>query len=376
MKKVLYVATVVKTHIMQFHIPYLKLLKDMGYQTAVAARNDYEDPGDCVIPYCDRYYDIPFERQPWKKSNIEAYKMLHEIIEKEGFDIIHCHTPMGGVIGRLSARGARARGARVIYTAHGFHFYDGAPMLNWLLYYPVEKLMSRYTDVLITINREDYDRACSKFHARETVFVPGVGIDRERFRADPKLRLQKRRELGIADDEYVILNVGELIPRKNQECIIRAFGRLCEDGCDPNARLLIAGRGRLEAYLKQVSRETGVEDRVELLGYRDDIEGLMNACDLFVFMSRQEGLPVALMEAMSCGCPVICSDIRGNHDLVEDGVDGRCIPLDKSDPEYLSRVIREIMNNRDIALGYGKKALEAVSGYDIKKLTEMVSKYY
>ena len=133
-KKVLFVATVVKTHIMQFHIPYLKLFQEAGWETAVASRNDYENPSDCVIPYCDTYYDIPFERMPWKLKNLKAYRMLKEIIDREHYDIIHCHTPVGALIARLAALDARKQGTRVIYTAHGFHFFTGAPLQYWLLF--------------------------------------------------------------------------------------------------------------------------------------------------------------------------------------------------------------------------------------------------
>ncbi len=159
MKKVLFVATVVKTHIMQFHLPYLKMFQVAGWETAVASRNDYENPADCVIPYCDHFYDIPFERMPWKPKNVTAYGMLKQIIDSEHYDIIHCHTPVGALIARLAARDARKRGTRVIYTAHGFHFFTGAPLQNWLLFYPPERLLAPATDVLITINKEDYARA-------------------------------------------------------------------------------------------------------------------------------------------------------------------------------------------------------------------------
>lgn len=155
-KKVLFVATVVKTHIMEFHIPYLKMFKEHGWETAVAARNDYENPDDCVIPYCDSYYDIPFERSPIKPGNITSYKKLKKIIGEGAYDILHCHTPVGAMIARLAAIKARKKGTRVIYTAHGFHFFKGAPLLNWLIYFPVEWICSFLTDTLITINQEDY----------------------------------------------------------------------------------------------------------------------------------------------------------------------------------------------------------------------------
>ena len=196
MKKVLFVATVVKTHIMEFHIPYLKMFQDMGWETAVAARNDYEDPADCKIPFCDTYYDIPFERLPWKAANIKAYRELKAIIDREYFDIIHCHTPVGAMIARLAARDARKRGTKVIYTAHGFHFFKGAPVKNWLMFYPAEWLLAPLTDVLVTINKEDYALAKRKIHAKRIEYVPGVGVDTAKFHVGTVDRAEKRRELS------------------------------------------------------------------------------------------------------------------------------------------------------------------------------------
>ena len=158
MKKVLFVATVVKTHIMVFHIPYLEWFKKNGYEVHVCAKNDYENKDECIIPYCDKYHDLPFERSPFKANNLKVYKKLKEIINTNNYDIIHCHTPMGGALTRLAAHKARNRGTKVLYTAHGFHFYKGSPLINWLVYYPVERWLARYTDVLITINEEDYNR--------------------------------------------------------------------------------------------------------------------------------------------------------------------------------------------------------------------------
>lgn len=157
MKKVLFIATVVKHHIMAFHIPYLELFRKNGYEVHVAAKNDYENKEECNIPFCNKLFDLPFERSPMKQNNIYVYKELKNIIHSNNYNIIHCHTPVGGALGRLAARNAQEKGTKVIYTAHGFHFFKGAPLINWLAYYPVERWLARYTDVLITINKEDYN---------------------------------------------------------------------------------------------------------------------------------------------------------------------------------------------------------------------------
>ena len=180
MKKVLFVATVVKTHIMTFHIPYLEWFKQNGYETHVCAKNDYINKEECVIPYCDKFYDIPFERSPINPANISAYEQLKKIIDSNEYDIIHCNTHVGGVLTRLAAKKARQHCTKVIYTAHGFHFYKGASFKDWLLFYPVERYFARYTDVLITINKEDYS-ASQKFKAKKVVYVPGVCVDVNKF---------------------------------------------------------------------------------------------------------------------------------------------------------------------------------------------------
>lgn len=311
-KKVLLVATVVKKHINAFHIPLLKMLKEMGYTTYVAAKNDFNDDEVCEISYCDYYFNLPFERNPLKFRNIFAYKELKKLIKKENFDVVHCHTPVGGMIARLACRKARKQGTRVFYTAHGFHFYKGAPLKNWLLYYPAEKFCAHFTDVLITINQEDYALAQKKMKAKKVVYVPGVGIDLQKFGNVTVDKAAKRKELGIPEEATWILNVGELIPRKNQETLIRAVAEI------ENIYLTIAGQGELTQHLIKVINELKVVDRVKLLGYRTDISELCKACDMFAFPSFHEGLPVAVMEAMASGLPVVCSNIRGNTDLIDE----------------------------------------------------------
>lgn len=310
-KKVLFTATVVKTHINVFHLPYLKWFKEQGYEMHVAAKNDFVNE-PCIIPNCDKYYDINFARFPFSKANINAYKQLKKLIQENNYEIIHCHTPVAGVLTRLAAR--KSKNTTVIYTAHGFHFFKGAPLLNWLIYYSVERFCARYTDKLITINKEDYERA-KRFKLRKNgkvYYVPGVGINLEKIenlKVDIK---QKKKELVIPEDIPVLLSVGELIKRKNYKTVLKALSQIK----DKNFIYLICGRGVLMEYLHNLTKQLGLESKVKFLGFRKDIAEICKTADLFIFPSYQEGLPVALMEAMACELPVIASNVRGNRDLI------------------------------------------------------------
>lgn len=356
MKKVLFVATVVQLHIARFHIPYLKWFHEQGWQVDVAAKNDYADPTECVIPYCDHFYDIPFARSPFDSSNLRALKALKKCLDETHYDIIHCHTPMGAVIARLAAKKSRRHGTKVIYTAHGFHFFHGAPLKNWLLYYPVERFLARWTDVIITMNRED-EQAARKFPCPRIEYVPGVGIDLTKF-AKHQPRDMVRASLGIGPDTMFILSVGELIARKNYDVAIDALSQL-----DPQLdfHFCIAGIGDKEEELKQHIASSGLSDKIDLLGFRSDIPDLLHAADLFFFPSLQEGLPVAVMEAMACGLPIVCSRIRGNTDLIDEGLGGYLV--DAADTAGFTQALTQCIqspSNTDMA-AYNRKKIVAYS---------------
>ena len=370
MKKVLFVATVVRLHLNLFHLPYLRWFHEQGWQVDVAANNDFDNPSDCVIPCCDHHYVIPFERSPFRKNNLEAYRQLKELLDREHYDIIHCHTPMGGVITRLAAGSTRNKGTKVLYTAHGFHFYDGAPLVNWLLYYPVERLLSRRTDLLLTMNGEDHRRA-QTFRAKRTEMVNGVGIDLSRFTvASADQKEQIRRELGLQEGETFAFTVGNVIPRKNQAVLIRAVKELR----DPGFHLFIAGDGPLEEALKDLSRELGVEKQIHLLGFRRDVYRLSSAADLFLFSSRQEGLSVSVMEAMACGLPIVASSIRGNTDLIDPGEGGFLVSPD--DAAGFAGAIRQILSDPGIGELMKAHNLEKIRDYSSEAVLHQMAQLY
>ena len=362
--KVLFVATVVETHIMEFHLPYLKMFKDMGWETSVAARNDYANPADCVIPFCDKYYDIQFERNPAKPGNIKAYRQLKRLIEEESFDIIHCNTPVGGAIGRLAAAKARKNGCKVFYTAHGFHFYKGASPLNWIAFYPVERLLAHLTDVLITITTEDYKRAKS-FKAGSVEYVPGVGVDVSKFAKGSKGRsLELRRELGIPEDAYVWLSVGEVNKNKNHGVVIESMADFSD------VWYVLCGRGPLLDTLKERAKTLGIADRTVFAGYRNDIADFYKMADLFIFPSWREGLPVALMEAMATGLKCIASRNRGTNDLLPDSA----LRFDPGNIEELKEKIKRAMS-ADCSEEINRN-IERLKTFDIHNVLEITRKLY
>lgn len=367
MKKVLFVATVVKKHINYFHIPTLKLFKESGWETSVCARNDFEIKEECKIPYCDKYYDVLFERNPFKIINISCFLKLKKLIEKEKYDIVYCHTPVGGAIARLASIKARKKGTKVIYMAHGFHFFAGAPKINWLIYYPIEKCLSRYTDLLITINQEDYQRAL-KFKAKKVEYVPGVGIDLDKFYFDEGIRKKKREELLISDDDFAMLSVGELTKRKNHLMVIEAMHKIN----NTNLHYYICGSGPLKEKIESLVKQYNLEKNVHLLGFRKDIYDICNACDLFVFPSLQEGLPVALMEAMACRMPVVCTRIRGNCNLIDEEKGGYLTEISSSD---LADKILNCLNKSNLPQ-MGKYNQEVIKQYKIDKILKMMKKIF
>lgn len=353
MKKVLFVATVVRLHINMFHKPYIKWFHDQGWQVDVAANNDYDRKEDCVIPYCDNFYELPFERSPLKKGNIDAYRQLKKILDREHYDLIHCHTPMGSVITRLAADAARKSGTKVIYTAHGFHFYKGAPAINWLVYYPIERILSKKTDLLLTMNKEDYTRA-KTFSAKRVELVDGVGLDISRFTiATEEKKEEVRKEFGLNKEDIFAISVAQLIPRKNHTVLIQAIKKLN----NPNFHLFILGDGAQEKELKEQVKVLGIEKQVHFLGFRRDVSRICKSADIFLFASLQEGLSVAIMEAMACGLPIVASNIRGNIDLVDNDLGGYLV--DPKDVDGFVDSIKKLLND--------SKKQEQMRIYNLKK---------
>ena len=362
MKKVLFVATVTK-HINTFHIPYLKWFKEQGYEVHVASK------GNETIEYCDKHFDIPLARFPLKIQNIKAYEQLKKIINENKYEIIHCHTPVGGVLTRLAARKARKKyNTKVIYTAHGFHFYKGAPVLNWIIYYPIEKICAKWTDCLITITNEDDEFAKKHLNAGKIEHVNGVGINTERLKKEltQEEKINFRKKLEIREDDTVFSYIAELNSNKNQILLIKTIEELKKER--PNIKLLLIGDGPLKSQYQEYIKDKNLENEVKLLGKRQDINELLSITDIYLASSKREGLPVNVMEAMYKGLPIIATDNRGHRELMEDWQNGFII---KNQDELIDRIKNiEISNSRE------KNKEKAIRKYLLSEVIQKMEKNY
>lgn len=321
-KRVLILASVASM-IGQFNRDNISLLQEMGYKVDVAcnfkngstfSEESAKQLKKELIEQGVRCFHVDFSRSPVQiGKHVQCYRTVKRLMLENQYLFCHCHSPIGGAIARIAGHVTKTK---IIYTAHGFHFFKGASVLNWAIYYPIELLLSYWTNCLITINKEDYYRAKYKFHAKKTVYIPGVGIDSNRFQNLGISREQKRQELGLSKEDIFILSVGELNKNKNHEVVVRALAGIK----DRNIVYMIAGEGNQKEHLKSLTEENGVSLR--LLGFREDICSLLEAADVFAFPSKREGLSVSVMEAIFMKKPVIASKIRGNIDLIKDGENG------------------------------------------------------
>ncbi|MCR4818362.1 MAG: glycosyltransferase [Fretibacterium sp.] len=376
MKRALLVASVASM-IDQFNIPNIRLLQDMGLEVDVAC--NFEKGSTCPQEKVSQLlmlleelkvncYQVDFDRHTQNlMGHVKACRQMKSVLLGEraplgknhhsggGYAFVHCHSPIGGVIGRLMAW--QLGEIKTLYTAHGFHFYTGAPLGNWLAFYPIEKALAHITDTLITINGEDYQRACRSLRAKRVYYVPGIGIDLKKYHRGQIDVRAKREELGVREDEILILSVGELIPRKDHETVVRALARTGRQGF----QYLICGTGPLHEMLSALVRQEGLDGQVKLPGFRTDIAELCQAADLFVFPSRQEGLSVAMMEAIACETPVMCSAIRGNTDLVQD----EKYLFRSGDVKGLARMLQECLSGGRDAL---HQAMSRVAAENYERL--------
>lgn len=370
MKKVLITATV-DSHIRHFHINDMKLLKENGYEVHVATN------GDEKFDYCDVKHKVSFERNPFKINNLKAIKQMKQLLEKEKFDLIHTHTPMGAAVTRIAAKKTRKENnTRVIYTAHGFHFYKGAPIQNWLIFYPVEKYLSKYTDTLITINKEDYEFAKNKFKKTDIKYIHGVGIDPKKFDFEmtEAEKIELRKSIGLKKDDFVMIYTAELNKNKNQIIAIEAMKELTKK--NSNIHLLLAGKGDLREYYESKVKEYNLQNNVHFLGYRNDVPKLLKISNIYISCSIREGLGLNLVEAMYVGKPVIASYNRGHVDLIKDGVNGFLFIV--NDITKITNLVLDIYNKKiktDKLIYNSKEQVKDFILLNCSKEMEMIYKF-
>lgn len=354
----------------KFLMQDVRMLQEMGYTVHYAS--NFDKP----VYECDRgelekqgiiCHHIPIEKSPLAvTANLTALRRLSRLVKEENIRIIHCHNPVGGVLGRMTG----IHQPYIIYTAHGFHFYKHAPWINWMIFYPVERLLAYRTDQLITINHED--KAVSEhFRLRRngcTAMIPGVGLDTQRFTPDPARRQQYREALDVEEEEYLFLSVGELNGNKNHETVIRAFAKL---DCG-RAKLIICGEGIERKKLERLIGQLSLSGRILLPGYCTEIERYYRSADCFLFPSVREGLGMAALEAMACGLPVIAGDNRGTREYVFDnGI--LCKP---KDIDAYTAAMKAVMEHPKQAAVMGKRSREIAMGFSRSRTDKVMRGVY
>jgi glycosyltransferase involved in cell wall biosynthesis len=364
----LFVATVY-THLAAFHLPFMKLLQEWGYEVHAAAspaEGRKEEVAAATGAVC---HDVPFARSFASPAHVPALRALLALFNRERYALIHVHTPAAAWLGRLAAR--LARQGPVLYTAHGFHFYRGAPAWYWLAYYTLERLAARWTDGLVVMNEEDY-RAAQRMGfvpGRNLFLVHGVGVEVERYaNAAPA----SREELGLHAGAKVAVCVGEFTARKNHLLLLLAWREVVREV--PEARLLLVGAGALRERVQFWVREMGLAESVRLLGFRRDVPDLLALADVLTLTSKHEGLPRAVMEAMAAGKPVVATDVRGSRDLVRHGENGFLVPPD--DPGVLARCLITLLRDPALARKMGERGREMVKPCTLENVLREMAEVY
>ena len=368
MKKILYITTVSRT-INAFLVPHIEMLLDKGYVVDCACSIDKQVDQSLVDKGCN-IFDIPFTRNPLHPSNMKAFKKLVEIQKENQYDIVHVHTPVAGVYGRLLK--LKFPKLKTIYTAHGFHFCKGAPLLNWLIYYPIERIMAKFTDTIITMNSEDFERA-KTFKIKNTYKVNGVGVDLDKYNLDNFDRNEIRKKLNLKEDDFVILMIAEVNKNKNHKQMIDAIEILKNKGID-NIKVLCAGDGVIFDEIKQYIEGKNLQENIHMLGFRTDINELIVSCDIGILMSYREGLPRNIMELMACKKPVIGTNIRGIRDLVQPDINGYIVEV--SDLEDTAKKIERLYKNKELLNKVSNNSYKSIQKFSINNVVNQLQEIY
>jgi len=373
--RVLFVATVA-THIRAFHLPFIKMLQEQGHQVEAACVPDV--PLVSPLPGVELpVWEIPFARSPYSPKGITAYYRIKKLLAERGYDLVHVNTPAAAFLTRLAGHNLARRGVKtpVLYMAHGFHFYRGAPLFYRLLYYNMERLASRWTTALVVLNREDLwaARRFGLIEGESLFLVHGVGVDLDQYGCEETNRkFELRVELGLPEDAPVVTCIAELIPRKNHRQLFEAWIDVHRQF--PRAVLLVAGTGELEQQLQRTAEDRRFDGSIRMLGYRTDVPSLLGISDIVVLASRHEGLPRVVMEAMAAGKPVVATDVRGNRDLVRHWDNGLLVPLAR--PDYLADALLVLLKDRTLAVEMGAAGRELIKEYSLERVLREMDAIY
>lgn len=369
MKKILLVANVSKEHVRKFHIPFILRMKQLGWQVDVACRMD------APIPECDCCYDLPCDRNPFAGGIRKSIKILEKIIRKNNYDVVHCNTVTGSIVARFAAKSFRKKGLKVIYTNHGLHFYEGAPLSRWLLGYPMEKILSPLTDVLITINEADCKLAKKCLTVNGSIErIHGIGVDLSHFReVKASGSIQKMRHaLGIRETDYVLTYVAELNSNKNQIALLEVF--YIVHRAIPVAKLILIGPDHTGGKLREYINDRGLGEDVFLLGWRDDIAELLSCSDVYVASSKSEGLGVNLIEAMACDLPVVAFKNRGHSEIIKHNRNGFLV--NQNDYEEMAKYVILLYNNQTLKRKITEQAQKDITKYEINNVLNELEQIY
>ncbi|MEK5491323.1 glycosyltransferase family 4 protein [Paenibacillus sp. FSL R7-0297] len=361
--KILYVTTISNT-INAFLVPHIKMLIAQGHEVDIAC-NIKKNVDSNLIDLGCKVHNIPFHRSPIKRDNYTALCMIKNIVLKGKYEMIHLHTPVASFLTRFACRNNKE--VKVLYTAHGFHFYKGAPIKNWIIYYTIEFLASKWTDGIITINEEDYS-IVQKLKLRRTNAVyktSGVGLDLNKYSiANSEEKRKLREEFKYGNNDFILFYAAELNDNKNQELLINTMYLLKDKY--PNIRLMLAGEGPLKGKYEEKISKLGLCENIELLGYRNDISQLLKISDVVVASSKREGLPVNIMEAMATGLPLIVTDCRGQRDLVKNNINGFIIGVD--DANRFAEAVIELMESNKIRKEFSRNNLIDIQKYSLNNV--------
>ncbi len=371
MKKVLFTSHT--ANFAKFNQPFIQDLRKKGYIVHYASADD--EPVEGV----DRHIIIDFARSPYRlDKHLRAYAKLRRLLETEQYDLIHTHTPTGGVVTRLAAKPLRRKQKRqhqpktpLLYTAHGFHFYRGASPLNWLLFYPIEKWLARDTDVLLTINHEDEARAKKHFRARSVERLDGVGVDLAKFRPASKARKSHlRKQHGYQDNDFILIYAAELNKNKDQKFVIENAKKLAN--AIPSLKILLAGKGAEQKKLKQLVKNLGLQKNVKFLGYRKDLDELYQLSDVVISASRREGLGLSVLEGMASGLPAVVRDNRGHREIITDDQVGR---LFQTGADFQAAII-ELQSDPDKRRRMGQAAAKTAERFSLDRARAKMERIY